>query len=165
MYIYANRIPRAAYPRQQQVAEGMLRAGTGAYIQNMMSSVKTIINLLPNTGQAQDLPLRRVPGGAVASLPPTEVDADALAHLLKDRGIKRFFGVPDSVLQPFCTVVETPSSAPAMTHVISSNADAAPTTSPGWPLPTNDVPPAYLQNSEFGHFIHTLISLYHTAAF
>ena len=51
--IYANHMLRAAYPRMQQVAEGILRAGTGAYIQNMMSSVKTIINLLPNTGQAE----------------------------------------------------------------------------------------------------------------
>merc|ERR1712205_185374 len=105
-------------------ANHMLRAGTGAYIQNMMSSVKTIINLLPNTGQAQDLPLRRVPGGAVASPLSTKVDADALARLLKDRGIKRFFGVPDSVLKPFCTAVENLSSTSDMTHVISCNGGA-----------------------------------------
>jgi len=51
--ICANHMLRAAYPRMQQVAEGILRAGTGAYIQNMMTSVKTIINLLPNTGQVE----------------------------------------------------------------------------------------------------------------
>ena len=81
--IYANHMLRAAYPRMQQVAEGILRAGTGAYIQNMMASVKNIINLLPNTGQAQDVPLRCVPGGEAASLAPTKVDADALAQLLR----------------------------------------------------------------------------------
>jgi len=163
--IYANHMLRAAYPRMQQVAEGILRAGTGAYIQNMMSSVKTIINLLPNTGQAQDLPLRRVPGGAVASLPPTKVDADALAHLLKDRGIKRFFGVPDSVLKPFCTAVENLSSASDMTHVISCNEGAALTTATGWHLATNDVPVVYLQNSGFGNMINPLMSLCHGDAF
>ena len=163
--IYANHMLRAAYPRMQQVAEGILRAGTSAYIQNMMSSVKTIINLLPNTGQTQDLPLRRVPGGAAASLPPTKVDADALAHLLKDRGVKRFFGVPDSVLKPFCTAVENLSSASDMTHIISCNEGAALTTAAGWHLATNDVPVVYFQNSGFGNMINPLMSLCHGDAF
>ena len=162
-----SRQPHAArgVPRMQQVAEGILRAGTSAYIQNMMSSVKTIINLLPNTGQTQDLPLRRVPGGAAASLPPTKVDAGELAHLLKDRGVKRFFGVPDSVLKPFCTAVENLSSASDMTHVISCNEGAALTTAAGWHLATNDVPVVYFQNTGFGNMINPLMSLCHGDAF
>ena len=107
--IYANHMLRAAYPRMQQVAQGILRAGTGAYIQNMLTSVKTIINLLPNTGQVQDLPLRRVSGVAAdASLPSTKVDADELVDQLRSRGIKRFFGVPDSVLKLFCSYERLP---------------------------------------------------------
>ena len=163
--IYANHMLRAAYPRMQQVAQGILRAGTGAYIQNMLTSVKTIINLLPNTGQVQDLPLRRVSGVVDASPPATKVDADELVDHLNSRGIKRFFGVPDSVLKLFCEAVERLSSSNEMTHVISCNEGTALTTAAGWHMATNDIPVVYLQNSGFGNMINPLMSMCHTDAF
>ena len=163
--IYANHMLRAAYPRMLQVAEGILRAGTAVYVDNMMTSVKTIINLLPNTGQNQDVPLRRIPAGVTASPPSTKVDANELATLLKDRGIRRFFGVPDSVLKSFCTAVENLSTACEMTHVISCNEGAALTTAAGWHLATNEVPVVYLQNSGFGNMINPLMSLCHSDAY
>lgn len=163
--IYANHMLRAAYPRMQQVAEGILRSGTGAHIQPLMSSVKTIINLLPNAGQTQDIPLRRVACGA-ASLPPlTKVDAGELVNLLNDRGIKRFFGVPNSMLKSFCAAVEKLSNANEMTHVISCNEGTALSNAAGWHLATNDVPVVYLQNSGFGNMINPLMSLCHGDAF
>ena len=163
--IYANHMLRAAYPRMQQVAEGILRAGTGAYIQNMMASVKNIINLLPNTGQAQDVPLRRVPVTKVPSTLPNKVNANDLARELCDRGIKRFFGVPDSVLKTFCNAVDDLTKKSDMTHVISCNEGTALTTAIGWHMATNDVPVVYLQNSGFGNMINPLMSLCHGDAF
>ena len=163
--IYANHMLRAAYPRMQQVAEGILRAGTSAYVQNMMTSVKTIINLLPNTGQKQDLPLRRVPAVEARTVATSKVDPDDLASLLGSSGINRFFGVPDSVLKPFCTAVENLSNVNEMTHVISCNEGTALTTAVGWHLATNDIPVVYLQNSGFGNMINPLMSLCHSDAF
>ena len=162
--IYANHMLRATYPRMQQVAEGILRAGTGAYVQNMMTSVKTIINLLPNTGQTQDVPLRHARHAALP-VQPGKVDSEALVSLLKEKGIKHFFGVPDSVLKPFCTAVENLSKAQEMTHVISANEGTALTTAAGWHLATNDVPIVYLQNSGFGNMVNPLMSLCHSDAF
>ena len=163
--IYANHMLRAAYPRMQQVAEGILRANTSAYVQNMMTPVKTIINLLPNTGQTQDLPLRRVPGVEARVAPRSKVDPDDLARLLGSKGIHHFFGVPDSVLKPFCTAVENLSKVNKTTHVISCNEGTALTTAVGWHLATNNIPVVYLQNSGFGNMINPLMSLCHSDAF
>ena len=165
--IYANHMLRAAYPRMQQVAEGILRAGTGAYIQDMMTSVKTIINLLPNTGQVQmqDLPLRRAPKISTAASSAVKVDAKEMVSCLRDKGIKRFFGVPDSVLKHFCEAVEDLADSNDITHVISCNEGTALTTAAGWHLATNDVPVVYLQNSGFGNMINPLMSLCHSDAF
>ena len=165
--IYANHMLRAAYPRMQQVAEGILRAGTGAYIQDMMTSVKTIINLLPNTGQiqTQDLPLRRVPRVSAAVSSTIKIDAKEMVSSLRDKGINRFFGVPDSVLKHFCEAVEDLADSNDMTHVISCNEGTALTTAAGWYLATNDIPIVYLQNSGFGNMINPLMSLCHSDAF
>ncbi len=163
--IYANHMLRAAYPRMQQVAEGILRCGTGAYVQNMMTSVKTIINLLPNTGQAQDLPLRRAPTISIPPASASNVDANEMVSLLISKGIKRFFGVPDSVLKLFCEAVEELSNSNSTTHIISCNEGTALTTAVGWHLATNDIPVVYLQNSGFGNMINPLMSLCHNDAF
>jgi len=163
--IYANHMLRAAYPRMRQVAEGILRAGTGAYIQDMLTSVKTIINLLPNTGQAQDLPLRRAPMTTPSASSPVKVDAKEMVSCLRDKGINRFFGVPDSVLKHFCDAVEDLSNSSDVTHVISCNEGTALTTAAGWHLATNDTPVVYLQNSGFGNIINPLMSLCHSDAF
>ena len=162
--IYANHMLRAAYPRMQQVAEGILRAGTGAYVQNMMTSVTKIINLLPNTGQTQDVPLRHARHAALPAQ-PGKVDSEALVLMLKEKGIKHFFGVPDSVLKPFCTAVEKLSKMQEMVHVISANEGTALTTAAGWHLATNDIPIVYLQNSGFGNMVNPLMSLCHSDAF
>ena len=162
--IYANHMLRAAYPRMQQVAEGILRAGTSTHVQDMMAPVKKIINLLPNTGQVQDLPRRRV--GAPAVVPSTErVDAPALVRLLCKSGMRRFFGVPDSVLKPFCRAIEQAVADVAVTHVISCNEGTALTTASGWHLATGDIPVVYCQNSGFGNMVNPLMSLCHSSAF
>jgi len=78
-------------------------------------------------------------------LPPaTKVDADELVDHLNSRGIKRFFGVPDSVLKLFCEAVERLSSSNEMTHVISCNEGTALTTAAGWQMATNDGYPSCL---------------------
>lgn len=163
--IYANHMLRSAYPRMKQVAEGILRAGTGAYVQNMMTSVKTIINLLPNTGQVQDVPLRRVARATTSSITSPKVNVIEMVTDLHKKGINRFFGVPDSVLKLFCEAVEGLSVSTDMTHVISCNEGTALTTAAGWHLATNDIPVVYLQNSGFGNMINPLMSLCHGDAF
>ncbi len=162
--IYANHMLRAAYPRMQQVAEGILRAGTGTYVQDMLAPVKKIINLLPNTGQVQDLPLRRVGALTVASS-AERVDAVALVRLMCKSGMRRFFGVPDSVLKPFCRAVEQSAEDVATTHVICCNEGTALTTASGWHLATGDIPLVYCQNSGFGNMVNPLMSLCHSSAF
>ena len=162
--IYANHMLRAAYPRMKQVAEGILRAGTSTYVQEMIAPVKKIINLLPNTGQVQDLPLRRVCAPVVAS--STErVDAVALVHLMCKSGMQRFFGVPDSVLKSFCRAADQPVEDVATTHVICCNEGTALTTASGWHLATGDIPVVYCQNSGFGNMVNPLMSLCHNGAF
>lgn len=162
--IYANHMLRAAYPRMLQVAEGILRAGTSHHVQSMMAPVKKIINLLPNTGQVQDLPLRRVGVPAVAA--STErVDAAALVRLLSKLGVRGFFGVPDSVLKPFCRAIEHAIQDFSLKHVISCNEGTALTTASGWHLATGDIPVVYCQNSGFGNMVNPLMSLCHSTAF
>lgn len=159
--IYANHMLRAAYPRMKQVAEHILRSGTGAHVQHMMSPVKTIINLLPDAGFKQDLPFRHIAGASVASLPVGAVDADDLVCRLRDHGIQHFFGVPDSVLKPFCDAIGRSGA----THIISCNEGAALATASGWHLATSDVPVVYMQNSGLGNTINPLMSLCHSDAF
>ena len=162
--IYANHMLRAAYPRMQQVAEGILRAGTSRYVQNMMSPVKSIINLLPNTGKIQDLPFRSV-GPKMPSAATTKVDAVQLVAKLRDHGVKSFFGVPDSVLKAFCYALEKEAQHGDFTHVTAANEGAALTTAAGWHLATGDVPIVYCQNSGFGNMVNPLMSLSHEDAF
>ena len=162
--IYANHMLRAAYPRMQDVAMGILRSGTAAYVQNMISPVKEIINLLPNSGQVHDLPHRPAaqPDPWDAS---SRVDACDLVARLCDHGVRRFFGVPDSVLKCFCEAVDNASSDDDVTHVISCNEGAALATAAGWQLATGEVPVVYCQNSGFGNMVNPLMSLSHGDAF
>ena len=163
--IYANHMLRAAYPRMQQVAEGILRAGSSKYVQNMISPVKSIINLLPNTGKIQDLPVRSV-GPKMRPVATTKVDALELVVKLRDHGVKCFFGVPDSVLKSFCYAVEREAQKNRdFIHVTAANEGAALTTAAGWHLATGDVPIVYCQNSGFGNMVNPLMSLFHEDAY
>ena len=161
--IYANHMLRAAYPRMKQVAEHILRTGTGAFVQNMLSPVKTIINLLPNAGHKREPPSTYA--DSLVPRPERGVDADGLLRRLRDHGIRHFFGVPDSVLKPFCDAMGRMANGAGTTHVISCNEGAALATASGWYLATGDVPVVYMQNSGLGNAVNPLMSLCHSDAF
>lgn len=160
--IYANQMLRAAYPRMETVAKSILRAGTARYVQDMLTPVKQIITLLPNTGDIQDIP-RQCP--VILDSRVQKIDAVQFAKELVDHGIRNFFGVPDSVLKAFCGAIEDLSCDREIQHVIASNEGTALATATGWHLATGGVPIVYCQNSGFGNMVNPLMSLCHQDAF
>lgn len=160
--IYANQMLRAAYPRMETVAKSILRAGTARYVQDMLTPVKQIITLLPNTGDIQDIPRQRP---LISDKQVQKIDAVQFAKELTEHGIRSFFGVPDSVLKEFCNAIEDLSCNSKIRHVIASNEGAALANATGWHLATGDVPIVYCQNSGFGNMVNPLMSLCHQDAF
>ncbi len=74
---------------------------------------------------------------------------------LKNNGIKRFIGVPDSVLKNFLQVI------PKKENFISNNEGSAISFGAGYHLSTSKLPLIYLQNSGLGNAINPLISITH----
>ncbi|ORC87120.1 putative phosphonopyruvate decarboxylase [Trypanosoma theileri] len=79
---------------------------------------------------------------------------------LKQRGSKRFFGVPDSLLKDFCAFV-TDHTHP-FEHVITANEGNAVAMATGHHLATGEFPVVYMQNSGLGNTINPLLSLTHS---
>lgn len=72
-------------------------------------------------------------------------------------GVNAFFGVPDSLLAPFCQVV----TEKAERHLITANEGSAVATAAGHHFATGEVPLVYLQNSGLGNTINPILSLAH----
>ncbi|RIX47316.1 phosphonopyruvate decarboxylase [Paenibacillus nanensis] len=76
---------------------------------------------------------------------------------LLDAGIDFFSGVPDSLLQPLCEVIDKQSSRG--NHVIAANEGNALSLAAGYYLATSKVGAVYLQNSGLGNLVNPLLSL------
>jgi len=78
-------------------------------------------------------------------------------HRLVERGVHFYAGVPDSLLQPFCSYVE--EHARPGCHLIAANEGNALAIAMGHQLATGNVPAVYMQNSGLGNAINPLTSL------
>ncbi|RNF10711.1 putative phosphonopyruvate decarboxylase [Trypanosoma rangeli] len=82
---------------------------------------------------------------------------------LRQRGVTRFFGVPDSLLKDFCAFV-TDHTQPRE-HVITANEGNALAMAAGHHLATGEFPLVYMQNSGLGNVVNPLLSLTHTEVY
>lgn len=76
---------------------------------------------------------------------------------LRDRGVRFFAGVPDSLLQPLCAYIEEHNGK--LSHVIAANEGNAIAIAMGHYLATGSVPVVYMQNSGLGNAVNPLTSL------
>lgn len=75
---------------------------------------------------------------------------------LKERGVRFFTGVPDSLLKPFCNVVQLHEED---SHIIAANEGAAVGIAAGHFLGSGRPALVYLQNSGLGNLVNPLVSL------
>ncbi|WP_289059006.1 phosphonopyruvate decarboxylase [uncultured Mesotoga sp.] len=85
------------------------------------------------------------------------IDQEEFYKLMKDGGIEFITGVPDSLLNDFCSYVQTNLSS--KNHVIAANEGNAIALAAGYHLSTGTVPLVYMQNSGLGNAINPLTSL------
>ncbi|KEG15344.1 putative phosphonopyruvate decarboxylase [Trypanosoma grayi] len=88
---------------------------------------------------------------------------DVFFRALQKRGVRRFFGVPDSLLKDFCAFV-TDNTHPRE-HVITANEGNAVAMATGHHLATGEFPLVYMQNSGLGNIINPLLSLAHAEVY
>lgn len=84
------------------------------------------------------------------------------AGMLNKHGINFFAGVPDSVLEPFCSYLD--DTLDAQSHVITPNEGSAVALATGHYLSTGKLPVVYLQNAGLGNAVNPLTSLTNTDA-
>jgi phosphonopyruvate decarboxylase len=84
------------------------------------------------------------------------LNARAFLQALQARGVEFYTGVPDSLLAPFCALVE---ELPAARHVTAVNEGAAIGLAIGHYLAIGSIPLVYVQNSGLGNAINPLLSL------
>ena len=82
------------------------------------------------------------------------IDVKNFYEYLENKKINFFTGVPDSLLQEFCTLLEKKDN-----NVIAANEGNAIAIAAGYHLATNEIPFVYLQNSGLGNCINPLTSL------
>lgn len=75
---------------------------------------------------------------------------------LKERGVRFFTGVPDSLLKPYCNVVQLQEPD---NHLIAANEGAAVGIAAGHYLGSKAPALVYLQNSGLGNMVNPLVSL------
>jgi phosphonopyruvate decarboxylase len=76
---------------------------------------------------------------------------------LRERGVRFYAGVPDSLLKEFCACIADRADPGA--HVISANEGGAVALAAGHHLATGGTGLVYLQNSGFGNLVNPLLSL------
>jgi len=78
-------------------------------------------------------------------------------NALRQKGVERFVGVPDSLLKPFCAYVS--DQAPERMHTIAANEGGAVALALGYHLASGKLPLVYMQNSGLGNAVNPLLSL------
>lgn len=78
-------------------------------------------------------------------------------RLLAVSGIDFFTGVPDSLLNDFCSCLD--DTVPAGRHIIAANEGNAVAIAAGYHLGTGRLPLVYMQNSGLGNAVNPLMSL------
>ena len=79
-----------------------------------------------------------------------------LTELIKNN-VLFFTGVPDSLLEPFCSCVEDQLSESQ--HIIGANEGSCASLAAGYYLSTRKIPLVYMQNSGLGNIVNPLTSL------
>ena len=77
---------------------------------------------------------------------------------LKNQGISKFVGVPDSLLKDICAYISD-NTAPSE-HLITANEGSAVALAVGQYIATGVPSLVYMQNSGFGNALNPLLSLY-----
>ena len=85
------------------------------------------------------------------------IKPSSLIEVFKNNLIKRFFGVPDSLLKDFAGYIADYMSPKE--HIITANEGNAIAMAAGYNLATNKIALVYLQNSGLGNTINPLVSL------
>jgi phosphonopyruvate decarboxylase len=85
------------------------------------------------------------------------IDPAAFLAILEQNGVGFFAGVPDSLLQPFCSHLS--KTVPAERHVIAANEGSAVGLAAGYHLATGAIGCVYMQNSGLGNAVNPLTSL------
>jgi len=85
------------------------------------------------------------------------IDLEKFITLMDEMGIRFITGVPDSLLNDFCSRIE--NNWPKELHVIAANEGNAVALATGYHLATNTIPMVYMQNSGLGNTINPLLSL------
>jgi len=105
----------------------------------------------------RSLPALRPQQRPFSAAAATKVDPVKAFEHIQSLGVNTFFGVPDSLLAPFCQVV----TEKAERHLITANEGSAVATAAGHHFATGEVPLVYLQNSGLGNTINPILSLAH----
>lgn len=87
------------------------------------------------------------------------IEPRSFYNFLVEGQVNFFVGVPDSLLQNFCKVVDEFSGDDR--HVIASNEGNAVSIAMGWYMATGNLALVYMQNSGLGNAINPLTSLIH----
>ena len=87
------------------------------------------------------------------------INADMFVKVLLDNDLKRFIGVPDSLLKEFAKSLEYHHDE--LRHTITPSEGTAVALAIGYQLATNKTPVVYMQNSGLGNALNPLISLAH----
>ncbi len=85
------------------------------------------------------------------------IDPNRLFDLLRERGVRLFAGVPDSLLKEFCACIA--ARVEGIEHIITANEGNAIALAAGHHLATGAVPLIYMQNSGLGNAVNPLASL------
>jgi len=85
------------------------------------------------------------------------ISPEDLFQALKVNGIRRFAGVPDSLLKELCAFIT--DNVPEDAHVITANEGNAIALASGWYLGTGEPALVYMQNSGIGNAVNPLASL------
>jgi len=85
------------------------------------------------------------------------IETEVFFNALVSAGVRRFSGVPDSLLKSFCAFVT--DNVPEDNHLITANEGSAIAFAVGQYLATSEVSLVYLQNSGIGNAINPLLSL------
>lgn len=85
------------------------------------------------------------------------LDQKAVFNLLQNEGVDFITGVPDSLLNEFCSYAA--NELPSESHVIAANEGNAIALAAGYHLATGSIPLVYMQNSGIGNALNPLLSL------
>lgn len=85
------------------------------------------------------------------------IDQEYFIKMLNEAGVEFFTGVPDSLLNGFCSYLQ--NNVPADKHIIAANEGNAVAIAAGYFFSTNTMPLVYMQNSGLGNIINPLVSL------